>query len=102
MNDELVEAVALSLFNDSAAEWDALPLIHRLAWRSTARAVIPVVQAHERERCAKVMEDRAAMYVNKAAGRDPLDAETANSFDLAMHAAEASEHGAAAIRGLGE
>jgi len=85
MNGELVEAVARVI--DDTYDVDCGGEMLNLD--DIARAVIPVVQAHERERCAKVAdsymdEPRWTNLVNMSVG------------------ATASHEIAAAIRGLGE
>jgi len=81
---DLVEAVARALCE---ADCGCVTDNELARCRDLARAVIPVVQAHERERCAKVAEC-AEVKIMWGAGRP--------NFELGRNAA------AAAIRGLGE
>ena len=71
---------------------------------ATGAAVIAQVRQEARiaalEEAAIVMEQRAAMYREKAAKRDTSAPDTMNAHDGSMLCAEASEYGGTAIRSL--
>lgn len=66
------------------------------------RAIAAVMEAmaDERERAAKVMDDRVALYLAKAERRDPFADDSMNAWEGSKLCAEASEWGAEAIRRL--
>ena len=116
-SDELVEAMARAAADDPDARliarkgdtvcFDDMDPETPEFWCCIARATLavaePAIRADERERAAKVLDERAAMYRKKAARHSALADDTLTEHERLTSNAEATEWGATAIRaGQGE
>jgi hypothetical protein len=91
IDPKALEAAARAIFNGSAEEWECLPLIHKLVFRSQAKAAITAyLQAREQEGFVEVPREPTEAMLHAAMSR-----ECSGDMYFSIYRAMISAHGGA-------